>query len=100
MDLLLNSGRIMKSVIVIGLLVLLCVSSFAADRNKLAQIKDLDRQISDVVTNETGLSIQREELRRINRELDYLVVNETDPEVVSLYDEVKTRLRDLYPGIR
>jgi hypothetical protein len=93
-------GRIMKSVIVIGLLVLLCVSSFAADRNKLAQIKDLDRQISDVVTNESGLSIQREELRRINRELDYLVVNETDPDVVSLYDEVKTRLRDLYPGIR
>lgn len=90
----------MKGAIVIGLLLLLCISAFAEDRNKRAQIKDLDRQISDIITSESGLSLQREELRRVNRELDYLIAGETDAEVISLYNETKARLRDLYPGVK
>ena len=89
----------MKGAIVIGLLLLLCFPTFAADRSKLAEIKDLDRQISDIISSESGLSIQREELKKINRALDDLIVNETDTEVISTYNEAKTRLRDLYPGI-
>jgi len=90
----------MKGAIVIGLLLLLCFPTFAADRSKLAEIKDLDRQISDIITSESGLSIQREELKKINRALDDLIANETDAEVISTYNEAKTRLRDLYPGIK
>ncbi len=89
----------MKGAIVVGLLLLFCFSDIACDENKVAQIKDLDHQISDVITSERAGSIQREELKKINRKLDDLVVNETDSEVLSIYNEVKTRLRDLYPGI-
>jgi hypothetical protein len=90
----------MKSAIVIGLLLLLCFPTFAADRKKLAKIEDLDRQISMIITNESAISIQREDLKNIGRELDDLVTNETDPEVISLYNRVKTRISDLYPSLK
>ena len=89
----------MKSAIVIGLLLLLCFPSFAADRAKLGKIKDLDHQISNVISNESPVSVQHEELKSIKRQLDDLIVNETDPEVLALYEEVRNRLRALYPGI-
>ena len=89
----------MKIALVIGLLLLLCFPTFAADRVKIGKIKDLDRQISHVITSDIAMSAQRDELRNIKRELDDLIKNETDPEVLSLANEVKTRLRDLYPGI-
>ena len=89
----------MKSAIVAILLLLFCFSTFAADRNKVGKIKDLDRQIANIITGENAVSIQHEELKKINRELNDLIVNETDPEIISLYHEVKTRLKDLYPGI-
>ncbi|HYA26733.1 MAG TPA: hypothetical protein VEE82_01920 [Thermodesulfovibrionales bacterium] len=89
----------MKSAIVIGLLMLLCFPAFAADKLKLSQIQDLDRQISSVMTGEWTVSMQHEELEKINKRLDDLIIGETDPEVLSLYNEVKARLRDLYPGI-
>ncbi len=89
----------MKSATVIGLLMLLCFQALAADKLKLSQIQDLDRQISSVMTGEWTVSMQHEELQKINKRLDDLIIGETDPEVLSLYNEVKARLRDLYPGI-
>jgi hypothetical protein len=90
----------MKSAIVVGLLLVFCFPVFAADRNKLAKIDDLDRQVSRIITNEDAISIQMEDLRRISRELDDLVASETDPEVIARYQNVKTRIRDLFPSIK
>ncbi len=89
----------MKSVIVIVLLLLLCLPAFAGERNKLTDMKDLDRRISNVMTGDQSTSIQREELRKIKRELEDLAGNDTDPDVRSLYFEINTRLKDLYPDI-
>jgi len=90
----------MKSAIVIGLLLLLCFPIFAADGNKLAKIKDLDRQVSNIITNESAMSIQREDLKNIGKELDDLLIDETDPEVISRCNAVKTRIRDLFPSLK
>ncbi len=89
----------MKSLVTIGLVLLLFFPACASDGSKLGRIRALDSQISNVMTSESAGSIQREELKKINRKLEDLVINETDPEVISLYHDVKTRLRDLYPGI-
>jgi hypothetical protein len=89
----------MKTTIVIGLLLLLCFPTFAADRYKIGKIRDLDRQISQLIIRDISWAAQQEELKNIKRQLDDLIIDETDPEVISLYNEVKTRLRDLYPRI-
>jgi hypothetical protein len=90
----------MKSVIVVGLLLVLCFPAFAADRKKLAEINDLDRQVSMIITNEDAISIQMEALRKISRELDGIIARETDPEVIARGQSVKARISDLFPSIR
>jgi len=85
----------MKSAIVIGLLFFFCVPAFAGDRNTLAKIKELDSRISMTITDDRRKYAQCEELKNIGKELDDLMVSETDPEATSLYLQTKNRIRDL-----
>ena len=83
----------MKSAIVVVLLFLFCFPAFAADRNKINRVKDLNYRITKIITGDSLKSAQCEELRQIGRELDELVASETDPELTSLYYEGKNEIR-------
>ncbi len=87
----------MKNVLIIGLLLLFCVPAFAENKKIISKIQDLDRRISMIITDERLKYEQCQEIKQIGKELDELMIPETDSEAISLYQETKQRVRDLCP---